>query len=523
MKIDSKDISVIVQGHVKGTRDDPDEERWTYQSLSSVRKHLPDAELILSTFKECDVEGLPFDILVKSDDPGFLDLGEVNRLVGNTNRQIVSTLAGLKKAGRKYALKMRYDLVLDGSHFLNYHDDFPARIEEWKFLKKRIISCTSVSFNPRKKFVVPFAPSDWFHFGLTEDVTSLWDIPVIPEPDEKKDPDNPNGTKKEYRDIHRYAAEQYIWISFLRKFVEINCRYSNDLFDGSLDKTDMSIVNNIILLEPEQIPLTCIKYRDKNFLTYSKSINYTHSEWLDLYEKFYLKKYFPVHPAGSSPRFSPVITENQTPQPPDEPLIQVLQKTFKKIPGIDFRRLENRLQEKDINRINRFPGENFKLQAAVVKQLKPKLIFEFGMGRGLNALCMKQYMKEHAYIVSVNMNDYHWKGSENCVLRDVDFTFGSMTEKKIDLSLPDNLADVLPSALEADMLVFKIEDGLLLNKILVALLNAELKREVFWVVHHIRLWSIAPIWRNIQMPKMDLTSLGHSKGIGMVHKKRDML
>ena len=74
MEIDSKDISVIVQGHVKGLSTDPYEERWTYFSLESIRRYLSESEIILSTFKDCDVRDMPYDILVQSDDPGFLDM-----------------------------------------------------------------------------------------------------------------------------------------------------------------------------------------------------------------------------------------------------------------------------------------------------------------------------------------------------------------------------------------------------------------------------------------------------------------
>lgn len=116
-RISSKEIAVIVQGHVRGKPCDPEAERWTDLSLRSVRRYLPEAQIILSTFQECDVSGLTFDTLVRSEDPGYLDLGERNRLVGNTNRQIVSTRAGLKKVDRKYVLKMRYDLVLSGCEF----------------------------------------------------------------------------------------------------------------------------------------------------------------------------------------------------------------------------------------------------------------------------------------------------------------------------------------------------------------------------------------------------------------------
>jgi hypothetical protein len=280
--ISGKSISVVVQGHVRGLATDPPHARWTWQSLQSVRHWLPGAEIILSTFSESDTRGLPIDVLVLNDDPGCLDLYPVNRLVGNTNRQIVSTIAGLRQASRPLALKMRYDLVLQGNDFLSYFNAFKERSADWRIFTSRVLSCTSVSLNPRKLSPNPMAPSDWFHFGLREDLIFLWDIPLIPAlSPEEADTKNP---QRMIRDIHCYSAEQYIWVSCLRKHRDFSFRHSRDLTADTLDLNDRSIANNLVLLEPEQIPLVCRKYADKSLPTYSQRLNYTHAEWCALYE-----------------------------------------------------------------------------------------------------------------------------------------------------------------------------------------------------------------------------------------------
>jgi hypothetical protein len=279
--IDAKDISVIVQGHVRGLHTDPPGERWTWQALHSVRRWLPGAEIILSTFRESDITDLPCDVIVLNDDPGWLDLSPVNRLVGNTNRQIGSTLAGLRRASRPYALKMRYDLVLHGHEFLSYFGRFRERAADWRIFSERVVSCTSVSLNPRKRSPNPLAPSDWFHFGWRDDLLRLWDIPFIPPLDaQEADTLNP---QRWIRDIHCYSAEQYIWVSCLRKKQDFTFRHSRDASDRIVALSELSIANNFVLLEPEQISLVCKKYEDKNRLTYSKHLNYTYAEWLHLY------------------------------------------------------------------------------------------------------------------------------------------------------------------------------------------------------------------------------------------------
>ena len=52
--IDSKDISVIVQG--------PINKKETPKCLKSIRKFLPEAEIILSTWQGTDISNLDYDI-----------------------------------------------------------------------------------------------------------------------------------------------------------------------------------------------------------------------------------------------------------------------------------------------------------------------------------------------------------------------------------------------------------------------------------------------------------------------------
>ena len=58
--IDSSEISVVAQGPVR-----PD----TAESLSSVRRVLPRAEIIFSTWEDEKADGLPFDKIVRSRMP----------------------------------------------------------------------------------------------------------------------------------------------------------------------------------------------------------------------------------------------------------------------------------------------------------------------------------------------------------------------------------------------------------------------------------------------------------------------
>ena len=110
MSIKDKDISVVVQGRV--------EKKLTTLCLASVRKCLPGAQLILSTYKGTDTTGLDFDDLVLSDDPGALKFNKTDYC--NINRMLTTSKAGIACAARPYILKLRSDLELRSLDFINY-------------------------------------------------------------------------------------------------------------------------------------------------------------------------------------------------------------------------------------------------------------------------------------------------------------------------------------------------------------------------------------------------------------------
>ena len=115
-KIQSSDISVVVQGAV--------DRELAPKCLTSIRKYLPKAEIILSTWEGTDVSGLDYDMVLFNKDPGAVDLLWFDGRKNNGNRQLYSTQEGIKKTSRKYILKIRTDLFLENANFLEYWDKF---------------------------------------------------------------------------------------------------------------------------------------------------------------------------------------------------------------------------------------------------------------------------------------------------------------------------------------------------------------------------------------------------------------
>lgn len=243
------DISVVVQGAVDKTS--------TARCLASVRRVLPGAQVILSTWENTDVCGLDFDEVVFCKDPGAVLCSPKFNYYNNLNRQLLSTVEGLEKCARKYAMKLRSDNILTTSSFLKYFRRFPKRCGEFKLFEERLIVPTIFS---RKHFGTPqpFRVCDWFTFGLTSDVKKYYmSIDPVKEPEfslwfqnktEQFQPEYPSPFH-----FHRFTTEQYYCLNCFQKyFPEIHMEDLTDFNAENIQQSEVALANNFIFLEYRQ-------------------------------------------------------------------------------------------------------------------------------------------------------------------------------------------------------------------------------------------------------------------------------
>ena len=107
--IESKDISIVVQGAI--------DIELTTLCLKSIRKILPNSQIILSTWQGSNINDLDYDVLIENKDPGCTVCSKQNGK-NNINRQIVSTISALKAVKTKYVLKLRSDMILTNLNFI---------------------------------------------------------------------------------------------------------------------------------------------------------------------------------------------------------------------------------------------------------------------------------------------------------------------------------------------------------------------------------------------------------------------
>lgn len=268
--INNSDISVVVQGYADDS---------TSYLLNSIRKYLPGSTIILSTWGYCNTSKLDYDKLVISDDPGAIpcEIWSNFDRGNNGNRQIVSTKSGLNEVDTKYVLKLRSDLVLLGDGFKKYLYLLVERDDDYLVFDERIVIGELFS---RHNFVYhrngkeydvpkPFHPSDWFAFGLTEDVKKLYgNVSIIPDDEIQYDQlvHQDYVKKYDYKYSWRYTTEQHILLEALKDKMPQNMfRDWTDWNEKNIEYSRKIMLNNFVFLDMARSDILNLKYITASF------------------------------------------------------------------------------------------------------------------------------------------------------------------------------------------------------------------------------------------------------------------
>jgi len=283
-------ISVVMQGPILGRPDDALENQLTRRCAESVRKFLPGAELILSTWEGGNVQGIEYDVLLKSEDPGTVkSYCEKNT---NLNRQLVSTQAGLKAATRSYVFKMRTDTVLTGNAFINLFEAFPRRATSHQIFSQRVLCWNMFTKNPARSRIGCYHTSDILSFGLANDIRLLWDIPIYLRSEDELKEDEWKMKQETVREtpISYQVAEQYIWLQCINKKVPACLPKQITPTEAAL--SDLYLANNFIVLDTTQYGIEWKNAASINRTLWSET--YNHAEWQQLYQKYCDPKFRPA-------------------------------------------------------------------------------------------------------------------------------------------------------------------------------------------------------------------------------------
>ena len=167
----------------------------------------------------------------------------------------------------------------------------------------------------------------------------------------------------------------------------------------------------------------------------------------------------------------------------------------------------------DFTRI--WPGEHYRLLAALVKLLQPKRIVEVGTFRGLSALALKTFLPSDGKITTFDV--VPWNSFSDTCLRPEDFEDDRLRQKIGDLS-DAPVFELHRNLIQETQLLFVDgpKDGVFESKLLQQLETVDFHKPLLVVMDDIRFWNMLAIWQNIVRPKLDLTSFGHWSGTGLV-------
>jgi predicted O-methyltransferase YrrM len=181
---------------------------------------------------------------------------------------------------------------------------------------------------------------------------------------------------------------------------------------------------------------------------------------------------------------------------------------------VHLRDLAARSDELHRRYVDVWPGEHYRLLAALVETLRPASIVEVGTFRGHGALSLLAG-DDRARVVTYDL--IPWPEIEGAALRPEDFATGRLQQRLGDLADPAYLEDQLATLLEADLLfVDGPKDGSWEAAFCELVLPKLTDRARLVVFDDIRLLEMVQLWRDLPFPKLDLTSFGHWSGTGLL-------
>jgi predicted O-methyltransferase YrrM len=162
-----------------------------------------------------------------------------------------------------------------------------------------------------------------------------------------------------------------------------------------------------------------------------------------------------------------------------------------------------------------WPGEHYKLLAGLVGALGAKEVIEIGTYTGMSALALAEALPPDGRLTTFDIKP--WREFEQTWLREEDFASGRIVQEIADLAAPGVAARYADLFARADFIFIDgPKDGVTEPRFIAALESLKLERNPIVMFDDVRVLNLAPTWRRLARPKLDLTSFGHWSGTGLV-------
>lgn len=161
-----------------------------------------------------------------------------------------------------------------------------------------------------------------------------------------------------------------------------------------------------------------------------------------------------------------------------------------------------------------WPGQHYRLLAALADILQPRCVVEIGTGSGISALAFKHHLPAEGQVVTFDLTPWQ---QQDLFLTPEDFADHRLIQYTDDLSDPAALQRHRALLSRADLiLIDAAKDGVTEPKLLENLRQISFAKPPLLVLDDIRVWTMLKVWREIPYPKLDLTSFGSWTGTGLV-------
>jgi predicted O-methyltransferase YrrM len=163
-----------------------------------------------------------------------------------------------------------------------------------------------------------------------------------------------------------------------------------------------------------------------------------------------------------------------------------------------------------------WPGEHYKLLAGLVKSLGARRIVEIGTATGLSALTLMLELPKDGKLTTFDVVPWA-RYYDGTVLNEGDFADGRLVQVLDDLQQVDVVEKHRALLEEADFIfIDAAKDGIMEQHFINNLKPLNYRNAPVVMFDDIRVWNMLKIWRELDRPKLDLTSFGHWSGTGLV-------
>lgn len=209
-----------------------------------------------------------------------------------------------------------------------------------------------------------------------------------------------------------------------------------------------------------------------------------------------------------------VLSLDDEPFCPNHRLIELGLASATRASKIDLRTISQLFPKDTARFINVWPGEHYRLLAAIVLEMKPHIIIEIGTATRASCLSMKKYLPQGGKIITYDI--IPWDKYPGSGLKCTDFD-SQLEQRVIDLTNKEEAFlefDVLKTA---DLIfVDAAKDGQMEQNLCDLFDSIPFYKNPIVIFDDIKFTNMINIWRNIQHSKLDLTSFGHWSGTGLV-------